>query len=276
VPGTADQVSSPGRAAAGAAPLAKLSGVSKRYRVANGPEVGLFGLDLEVQAGEILALLGPNGAGKTTAVRILCGLLEPDSGRATIGGFDLTSAPLAARQRLGYVPDGAPLYSQLNAWEHVDLVRDLYGLEPALAKARADAALQGLELEAAADRPVGTYSRGMRQKLGLALALLPRPPLLVLDEPLSGLDAPSTMVIKEVLRKYAADGAGVLITSHLLDVVERLAHRLVILRAGLVAAEGPYARLASERGATTLEGLFSGLVESAEPKDIAAAILATP
>jgi ABC-2 type transport system ATP-binding protein len=270
-PSTAKTVSS-----GSPAPLARLTQVVKRYPVADGPAVGLFGVDLEVQPGEILALLGPNGAGKTTAVRLLVGLLEPDSGSASIAGHDLRSAPLQARRHLGYVPDGAPLYGQLTAWEHVDLVRDLHGLETGLARQRAEAALAGLELDAAADRPVGTYSRGMRQKLGLALALLPRPALLVLDEPLSGLDAPSTMVAKEVLRSYAESGAGVLITSHLLDVVERLAHRLVIVRDGRVVAEGPYARLASERGATTLEGLFSGLVESVSPQEVAGRILGTP
>lgn len=255
-------------------PAARLVGVEKRYAQGGNNEVGLFGIDLELAPGEILALLGPNGAGKTTAVRILCGLLAPDQGRAEIGGFDLAQAPLEARRQLGYVPDGAPLYAQLSAWEHVDLVAGLHGLDPALARRRAEAALVGLELEAAADQPVGAYSRGMRQKLGLALALLPRPRLLVLDEPLSGLDAPSTMIAKELLRRYAAEGAAVLITSHLLDVVERLADRLVVLRAGRVIASGTYSRLAAERGAATLEGLFADLVQSASPSESAARILA--
>jgi ABC-2 type transport system ATP-binding protein len=268
---------SAGRPVSGSAlggPAARLIGVEKRYAQTGPTEVGLFGIDLELAGGEILALLGPNGAGKTTAVRILCGLLEPDRGRAEIGGFDLARDPLEARRQLGYVPDGAPLYAELDAWEHVDLVAGLHGLEPGLARQRAEAAFEGLELSAAADRPVGGYSRGMRQKLALALAILPRPRLLVLDEPLSGLDAPSTMIAKELLRRYAASGAAVLITSHLLDVVERLADRLVILRAGRVIASGPYAQLAAERGAATLEGLFAGLVQSASPADAAARILA--
>lgn len=238
--------------------------------------VALEGLDLEVRRGEVLALLGPNGAGKTTAVRILCGLQAPTSGRALVGGHDVQAAPLEARARFGFVPDGAPLYAQLPARSHLELVGRLHGLEEDEIGRRATRLLEGFELDRRAGDAVGGFSRGMRQKLAIACALLPEPDLLILDEPLTGLDAPSTAAIKELLRLWVAGGRSVLYTSHLLDVVERVADRMAVLDRGRLAAVGTLEELRSSTGTDTtrdLERVFGALTRAQDPAETARRLL---
>jgi len=253
---------SPGRGPA----LARFAGASKSY----GAQRALAPLELELARGEVLGLLGPNGAGKTTAVRILCGLLEPDAGSVSIDGVELARDPLEARRRYAFVPDGAPLYAALSAREHLQLVGRLHGLGEQEIERRGNALLQNLGLQERARDAISTYSRGMRQKLALALALLPRPPLLVLDEPLTGLDAQSAATIKEVLRRWADQGGGVLYTSHLLDIVERVADRIAILDRGELVACGTLDELrarAGERG--NLERVFQLLTRAEDPSVVA-------
>jgi ABC-2 type transport system ATP-binding protein len=260
----------PEPASAAKGPLASLAGVSKAF----GTTRALDDVELQVQRGEVLGLLGPNGAGKTTAVRILCGLLPPDAGRATVDGLDVQVHPLEVRRRYSLVPSDAPLYAQLSAHAHLNLVGRLHELDDATIAERSERLLGGFELTDRADDPVGGFSRGMRQKIAIACALLPEPPLLVLDEPLSGLDAPSAMAIKEVLRRWAERGGAVLYTSHLLDVVERVADRIVILASGRVAAEGTLAELRARTGEDgTLERVFEAVTHSADPSAVADRLL---
>ncbi|MBM3975497.1 MAG: ABC transporter ATP-binding protein [Planctomycetes bacterium] len=250
--------------------LARLERVSKSF----GERRALRELSLEVRAGEVFGLLGPNGAGKTTAVRILCGLLAPDAGQAVIDGHDVAREPIAARRALGYVPDGAPLYANLSADEHLRLVAALHGLDPAESAREAERLLAGFELVEHRARAVGAYSRGMRQKLAIACALLPRPRLLVLDEPLTGLDAPSTATLKEVLRLWADRGGAVLYTSHLLDVVERVCDRMVVVDGGECIAAGSLDELrAQSGGAGPLEQVFARLTHAEDPVATARRIL---
>ena len=252
------------------APLAELRGATKRF----GERTALVGLDLAVRRGEVLGLLGPNGAGKTTALRILCGLLAPDAGSAAIDGHDVRSDPLAARRRFAFVPDGAPLYANLSARAHLWLVGRLHGMPQAALEREAERLLDVLGLAERADDPVGGFSRGMRQKAGIACALLPRPPLLILDEPLSGLDAPTTSMIKELLKGWAERGGAVLYTSHLLDVVERVCDRMAILDRGELVAEGSLDELRRRSGESgTLERVFQAVTHSADPREQAARIL---
>ena len=265
----AAQASSPD-AELGAGRIAAFEGVSKVF----GTVRALESLDLEVRRGEVLGLLGPNGAGKTTALRILCGLLEPSSGRATVGGFDVARNPLEAKRRFAFVPDGAPLYPSLTPRLHLRLVGRLHGLEEGLIRSESDRLLGGLELAERADDPVGEFSRGMRQKAAIACALLPRPELLILDEPLTGLDAPTTSVIKELLRAWAHRGGAVLYTSHLLDVVERVCDRMAILSKGTLVAAGTLPELRSRSGSDgTLEDVFRQVTHAEDPTLAARRIL---
>jgi len=252
------------------APLARLAGVSKSF----GETRALIDLHLDVFQGEVLGLLGPNGAGKTTTLRLLCGMIAPDEGRVEIAGHDVAAEPLEARRALSFVPDGAPLYSNLSPRQHLALVGRLHGLDEERIRESGDALLASLELDSRADDPVGQFSRGMRQKAALACALLPRPALLVLDEPLSGLDAPTTAVFKEVLRRWARRGGAVLYTSHLLDVVERVCDRMAILDRGVLAGVGTLAELRQRAGIEgTLEEVFARVARAQDPAERAEALL---
>jgi ABC-type multidrug transport system ATPase subunit len=234
----------------------------------------LEALDLEIRPGEVFGLLGPNGAGKTTALRILCGLLRPTDGRARIDGLDVAEHPLEVRRRFGYVPDGAPLYSNLSPRQHLRVVGRLHGLEEAGLDPEIERLLEALELAERGDDPLGDFSRGMRQKTAIACAILPRPPLLILDEPLSGLDAPTAAVIKECLRAWADRGGAVLYTSHLLDVVERVCDRMAILSHGRLVAVGSLEELRARSGRDgTLEEVFQTITASQDPADLAQRIL---
>lgn len=243
--------------------LVQLEQVSHRF----GAVIALHDLHLEVRKGEVFGLLGPNGAGKTTALRIVCGLLTPDTGRVLIGGIDIQADPLLARRQFSFVPDGAPLYSNLSPRQHLRLVGRLRGLPEGQVASEAERLMAALELSERIDDPVGEFSRGMRQKTALACAILPKPPLLILDEPLTGLDAPTTAVIKELLRTWADRGGSVVYTSHMLDVAERVCDRMAILAGGKLAGLGTLDELRAQAGQDgTLEQVFGALTHSQDPR----------
>ena len=243
--------------------LVRFAGVRKRF----GELEALAECSFEVREGEVFGLLGQNGAGKTTALRILCGLLAPDAGEVVIDGHDVRADPLGARRRIAFVPDGAPLYANLSPRQHLALVGRLHGLDEARIASESTRLVEALELGSRIDDPVGGFSRGMRQKTALACAILPRPKLLILDEPLNGLDAPTTAMFKEVLRAWADRGGAVIYTSHLLDVVERVCDRMAVLVQGRVAAEGDLEALRARAGREgTLEQVFAALTHSADPR----------
>ena len=253
-------------------PLVEMLGVSKSF----GPLQAVSKLDLVVEPGEVVGLLGPNGSGKTTSVRMLCGLLAQDSGTVRIAGLDVGQDPLQARRHIGFVPDGAPLYSNLSTQQHLQLVAGLHGLSQPDIQTESERLLTGLGLEGRDQEPVGRFSRGMRQKAALACALIHKPSLLILDEPLSGLDAPTTAVIKEVLRAWAERGGSVLYTSHLLDVVEKVCDRMIILNQGVLVAEGSLDELRQRAGQEgSLEQVFNKLSETEDPRVQAERLLGT-
>jgi ABC-2 type transport system ATP-binding protein len=236
-------------------PPLSIRGLVRRY----GRFLAVDGLDLEVQRGEILGFLGPNGAGKTTTLRCCAGLLRPDRGEIVVAGH-----PRAARSAMGFVPDRPYLYERLSAREMLDLIGALYEVPPALARRRAGELIERLDLAGAADDLIESYSQGMKQKVAVAAAVLHDPPLLMLDEPLSGLDPRAARTLKDLLRERADAGHGVLVSTHLLDVAERLCDRATILHHGRRLAEGSLAALRGGSEAT-LEDVFLALTRDAEP-----------
>jgi len=239
-----------------AVPLS-VRGLTRRF----GRFTAVDGLSLEVGPGEIVGFLGPNGAGKTTSLRCCCGLLRPDAGEITIAGASLHGQPLLARARLGFVPDQPLLYERLTAREFLDFIAALYHVPERLAVERAAEVLERLELGEAADELIETHSLGMRQKVSIAAALLHDPPLVMLDEPLVGLDPRAARALKDLLRERAARGFGVFVSTHLLDVAERLCDRVVVLNHGKTVAEGTLDALRGSRADATLEDVFLALTE---------------
>ena len=225
------------------------SGLVKTY----GKLRALDGLDLLVPQGTILGLLGPNGAGKTTAVRILTTLLEPDAGSATVAGLDVLSRPAEVRAKLGLSGQYAAVDEYLTGYENLQMVGRLYGLSRADARRRARELLDQFSLADAADRPVKTYSGGMRRRLDLAGALVARPPVLFLDEPTTGLDPRSRTDMWDVIVGLVRDGSTLLLTTQYLEEADRLADNILVIDHGRAIAQGTAAQLKDQAGGARIE-----------------------
>jgi daunorubicin resistance ABC transporter ATP-binding subunit len=223
-------------------------GLGKRF----GEVVALDGLDLTVPAGNVFGLLGPNGAGKTTLVRILATLLEPSSGQATVLGHDVVREPLAVQRRIGLAGQFAAVDGELTGRENVEMIARLYRLPMAEARRRTSDVLERFDLVEAADRRVATYSGGMRRRLDLAAGLIGRPPVVLLDEPTTGLDPRSRQELWRIVDELRRDGTTVLLTTQYLEEADRLAQRIAVVDHGRIAAEGTAAELKAAVGATIL------------------------
>jgi ABC-2 type transport system ATP-binding protein len=215
-------------------------------------------LSLTVRGGEIYALLGKNGAGKTTTLRMIVGLLKPDAGSIAVFGIDALADPRAAKQIIAWAPDEPLLYDRLSPLEYLEFVAGLWGVEPKVARESAESLLKWLDLWDQRHERCEGFSRGMKQKTALAGALIHEPRLLILDEPLTGLDAAAARQVKDVLTARARDGATVIITTHILEVAERIADRIGIIQRGRLLAEGDLAELRVRAGEDlgTLEDVF--------------------
>jgi ABC-2 type transport system ATP-binding protein len=220
------------------------------------------GLNLTVRMGEIYALLGPNGAGKTTALRMVAGLLPPDAGAISILGIDARRNPMAAKKVTAWIPDEPMIYDKLTPFEYLEFVSGLWGIDAAIAQQRASNLLGWLGLGNHAHERCERFSKGMRQKVALAGALVHEPRLIILDEPLTGLDAASSRQVKSVLRECVNAGGAVVMTTHILDVAERMADRIGVVAAGRLIAEGTLDELRRHAGksTSTLEETFLALV----------------
>ncbi len=246
-----------------AAPAAiSVRNFSKRY----GNVAAVKHLNLEIPRGEILGLVGPNGAGKTTTLRALAGILRPTEGSLSIAGFDIATQPVEAKRRLAFIPDEPHLFDYLTVEEHLRFTARLYGVPDA--EARIPELLAEMELTEKRSVLPSELSRGMKQKLSVAMALLHDPAVLILDEPLTGLDPAGIRRMKDTIRRRAERGTAVILSSHLLNLVEELCNRLLLLRRGEIAALGTISELRAlhpDLATASLEDLFIALTDDQQP-----------
>ncbi len=237
-------------------------------RFAYGGAEVLHGISFEVRRGEVTGLLGPNGAGKSTTLRILTGGLRPGAGIVEVEGLALPAQAYELKQRIGYVPEAAEVYETLSAQEFLELCGRLHEIEERRLQARIDAMVDAFGLADERNQRLGTYSKGMRQKVLIAAALLHNPLLIVLDEPLTGLDTDAAALTKSLLASLAAQGRTVLYSSHVLDVVERVCARVLILNRGRLIADGSPEELKEAARGSTLEEVFHEVThsQSVEPR----------
>jgi len=224
-----------------------------------GRQVAVEDLSFTVPAGEILGFLGPNGAGKTTTLKMLTGMSVPTSGTATICGFDLLTQPLEVKRNIGFVPDSGAVFESLTGLEHLEMVAALYGIPQQLALPRIEQFISffDLSMDTLANKMLGAYSKGMRRKVVITAALLHNPPVVFFDEPLEGLDANASVGFKALIQSLAREGKAIIYSSHILDVVERVCDRVIIIDKGRALLDGKPEELVAAHGSGTLEHLFT-------------------
>ncbi len=237
----------------------ELRGLTKRF-----DRPAVEALDLTIRIGEFYALLGPNGAGKTTTLRMVAGLLRPDAGSVSVLGIDALSDPVAAKQITAWVSDEPMIYDKLTPLEYLEFVAGLWGVDPGIAEPSACGLLTSLGMAPHLHERCEGFSKGMRQKVALAGALVHAPRLIILDEPLTGLDAVSARHVKGLLQDRVRAGCTVIMTTHILEVAERMADRIGVIASGRLVAEGTLAELRQQNGRndTSLEDVFIALVDA--------------
>jgi ABC-2 type transport system ATP-binding protein len=241
-----------------------LRGLKKTY---DGQVYVLESIDLDIYPGQIIGYIGPNGAGKTTTVKILIGMIPDFEGEVTVFGHDVASHPLEVKRRIGYVPETAALYDTLTPIEYLRFVGEIYGLDPEDCRDRAERMLKLFSLDDSKNVRMNTFSKGMKQKVLIIAGLIHDPDLLFLDEPLAGLDANTALVIKEILAQLAAEGKTIFYCSHVMDVVERICDRIIIIDDGVVVANGTFDELQAMDKELSLERIFTRLTGSSGHAD---------
>jgi ABC-2 type transport system ATP-binding protein len=234
--------------------MIKITNLTKRY----GDFTAVNGINLEVPRGELFGFLGPNGAGKTTTLRIIAGILKPTSGSVAIGGIDIAAKPMAAKSKLGFVPDRPFIYEKLTGTEFLRFVAGLYDQEGPQIEHRARELLALFDLDEWRDDLVESYSHGMRQKLIIASAFVHRPEVIVVDEPMVGLDPKAARILKDLFREYTNRGHTIMMSTHTLEVAEAMCDRIAIMQGGVIRACGTMddLRVSATAGATGLEDIF--------------------
>src|SRR5262245_37991328 len=242
--------------------MIKLDQLTKRF----GTQTAVDAISFEIPAGQIVGFLGPNGAGKSTTLKMLAGMIEPTSGTASICGFDRRSQTIEVKRSLGFVPESGAVFESLTGLEYLEMVAALYGIEPktALERIKQFIAFFDLGFDTLTEKLLGAYSKGMRRKVVITAALLHNPPVVFFDEPLDGLDANAAVGFKALIQSLAREGKTIVYSSHVLDVVERVCDRVIIIDKGKLVVDGAPDELIAQHDAGTLEKLFTRLTGATE------------
>lgn len=231
----------------------------KNLQMHFGTKEVLKGIDLTVYPGQIIGYIGPNGAGKSTTIKIILGLLEGYTGKIEIFGNEIRQDSIEYKKKIGYVPESAEIYDTLTAREYLTFIGELYGRKTSKIEEKAEKLMKILGVEEVYDSRISSFSKGMKQKVVIISSLLHNPDILFLDEPLSGLDANSVIVVKEILDQLAQQGKTIFYSSHIMDVVEKISNRIVLLRDGQIVADGSFQTLKEQSQDGSLEQIFNQL-----------------
>lgn len=235
--------------------IIKIQNLKKSY---NSKQV-LHGINLEITSGQIIGYIGPNGAGKSTTIKILCGIIADYEGDIAIFGKDLRTQSFEIKQKLGFIPENAVLYESLTPMEFMEFIGEMRGLDINHTHEKGEALMKIFEMQAHINQRISTFSKGMRQKVLICSSLLHNPDLIFMDEPLSGLDANSVIMVKEMLLHLSREGKTIFYSSHLMDVVERISNRIILIDQGLVIADGSFDELNKLSNDENLEKMFTRL-----------------
>jgi ABC-2 type transport system ATP-binding protein len=249
----------------------RLAGVSKRYSDVTAVDY----LDLEVKRGEILGLLGPNGSGKSTTLKMILGLVKPDSGSVNVLGINVEDDPVAVKRKVGYVPESPRIYEFLTGLEFIDFTGDVFGMDAGEKKKRIEEFVKALDLEGREGDMMSSYSEGMKQKVVIISALMHKPELLLLDEPLSGLDPKSARIVKDLLRELASKGIAVIMSTHVLEIAQAICDRIAIMYGGRLLALGTMKELRqrAKMPESGLEDIFLKLTGTGDVKPVVEALM---
>jgi ABC-2 type transport system ATP-binding protein len=231
----------------------------RNLRMSYGEKAVLKGIDLDICGGQIIGYIGPNGAGKSTTVKILLGILDGFTGTVKVFGEDISNGSVEYKRRIGYVPETAEVYDSLTAHEYLTFIGEIYGLDFEAVDQKAQKLMALFDIEDVYHSRISSYSKGMKQKLLIIASLLHNPDLLFFDEPLSGLDANSVMVFKEVMTMLAAEGKTIFYSSHIMDVVEKISSRIILINDGQIIADGTFDELKHKCSEGSLEEIFNQL-----------------
>jgi ABC-2 type transport system ATP-binding protein len=242
--------------------MIKLDKLTKRF----GAQTAVDSLSFEIPAGQIVGFLGPNGAGKSTTLKMLTGMLMPSGGQATVAGFDLQTQTLDVKRNVGFVPESGAVFESLTGLEYLEMVAALYGIPQNAARLRIRQfiAFFDLSFETLTDKLLGAYSKGMRRKVVITSGLLHNPPIVFFDEPLDGLDANAALGFKTLIQTLAREGKTIVYSSHILDVVEKVCHRIIIIDKGKLLLDGKPDELVAAHQSGSLEKLFTSLTGGEE------------
>lgn len=240
-------------------PIIKLSNLSKTFLNGNQKNKVLKNINLEISPGQVIGYIGPNGAGKSTTVKIICGLIDTFKGDVQVAGMDIRTNIVEIKKRIGYIPENATIYESLTPMEFFAFIAEMRGLNANDAKDRAMRFLKLFEIEHNAHQRIGSFSKGMKQKVLITSALLHNPEILFMDEPLSGLDTNSVIKVKEIVTRLAAEGKTIFYSSHLMDVVEKVSSRIILINDGQIIADGTFEELKGSYQEDSLEKMFARL-----------------